>query len=189
MRFRVESLPGGVGVALTERLRAVGHEPARERADALVIGLRAPAEQTSVLDMSTDLWTQTIAAARRVFTSVRDFAAELAAESRPGRIVIVLDPNAVRAARGQACTAIPGAFLLTIARVAAVDLAEQAITVNAVIAGWTDSDRPAPAGVPIGRPARAAEIAGACAFLVSDDASYVTGATFVVDGGYTLTKA
>ena len=183
MRFRLESLPGGVGVALTERLQDAGHEPAHDGADALVIGLRVPAEQTMVLDMSADLWTATIAAARSAFTTVRNFAAELTADSRPGRIVIVLDPNAIRAARGQVCAAVPGAFLLTIARVAALDLAERGITVNALIAGWTEPDRPAPAGVPIGRPARAAEIASACAFLVSDDASYVTGSFIDVTGG------
>lgn len=188
MRFRLESLPSDVGVALTERLQDAGHMPAHDSADALVIGLRVPAEQTRVLDMSAALWTETIAAARSAFTTVRDFAAELTAESRPGRIVIVLDPNAIRVARGQVCAAVPGAFLLAIARVGALDLAEREITVNALVAGWTGPDCPAPAGVPIGRPARAMEIASACAFLISDDASYVTGATFVVDGGYTLTK-
>jgi NAD(P)-dependent dehydrogenase (short-subunit alcohol dehydrogenase family) len=188
MRFRLESLPGGVGAALTQRLQDAGHEPAHDGADALVIGLRGPAEQTRVLDMSGDLWADTIAATRSAFTTVRDFAAELTAESRPGRIVIVLDPSAIRAAGGEVCAAIPGAFLLTIARVAALDLAKRGITVNALVAGRTEPDGPATAGVPIGRPGRAADIVGACAFLISDDASYVTGATLAVDGGYTLTK-
>jgi NAD(P)-dependent dehydrogenase (short-subunit alcohol dehydrogenase family) len=141
-----------------------------------------------VLDVTAALWSETIQAARSVFVSVREFAAELTAESRPGRIVIVLDPNAIRAVRGAVCAAVPGAFLLTIARVAALDLAGQGIAVNALIAGWTEPDRSSSGGVPLGRPAHAAEIASACAFLVSDEASYVTGATFMVDGGYTLTK-
>jgi NAD(P)-dependent dehydrogenase (short-subunit alcohol dehydrogenase family) len=39
--------------------------------------------------------------------------------------------------------------------------------------------------IPIGRFGEATEIARAALFLVSDDASYVTGTEFLVDGGIT----
>jgi NAD(P)-dependent dehydrogenase (short-subunit alcohol dehydrogenase family) len=39
--------------------------------------------------------------------------------------------------------------------------------------------------IPIGRFGEAAEMARAALYLVSDDASYVTGSTFLVDGGIT----
>jgi meso-butanediol dehydrogenase/(S,S)-butanediol dehydrogenase/diacetyl reductase len=39
--------------------------------------------------------------------------------------------------------------------------------------------------VPLGRLGRADEVASAIAFLASDDATYITGAALVIDGGVT----
>jgi NAD(P)-dependent dehydrogenase (short-subunit alcohol dehydrogenase family) len=43
--------------------------------------------------------------------------------------------------------------------------------------------------IPLGRPGHAEEIAATVAFLVSPEARYTTGASFVVDGGLTLMGA
>ena len=79
----------------------------------------------------------------------------------------------------------------------AVELGEHGVRVNAVCPGLVET--PMAGGaiadpvdreywnslIPLGRPARPEDIAAAIAFLASDDASYVTGVNFPVDGGIT----
>jgi NAD(P)-dependent dehydrogenase (short-subunit alcohol dehydrogenase family) len=91
--------------------------------------------------------------------------------------------------------------LLSLTRAAAVELAPRNIRVNAVAPGMTRTplyeawlaQQPDPAqtemsvlaGIPQGRLATAEDVAAAIAFLASDDAAHITGASLPVDGGYT----
>jgi NAD(P)-dependent dehydrogenase (short-subunit alcohol dehydrogenase family) len=84
-------------------------------------------------------------------------------------------------------------------KVMALELAEHGITVNAVAPGEiatkmtgnedVDPHRERRPGIPAERPGDANEVAAVVAFLCGPDASYVTGASYVVDGGMLLMAA
>ncbi len=89
------------------------------------------------------------------------------------------------------------AAIASLTRSLAVDLAPYGVRVNGVSPGWVRTRSTAPviasvpewtkyrSRIPMDRAATPEEIAAAHAFLVSDDASYVTGAIVAADGGLT----
>jgi NAD(P)-dependent dehydrogenase (short-subunit alcohol dehydrogenase family) len=126
-------------------------------------------------------------------------AARRMAEAGGGRIVNVTSVHEHVPLEGSSsyCAAKGGLGLLT--KVMALELAEHGVLVNAVAPGEISTpmtgqhdvdprteDRP---GIPLGRPGDAREIASVVRFLASPEASYVTGASFVVDGGLLLMAA
>jgi NAD(P)-dependent dehydrogenase (short-subunit alcohol dehydrogenase family) len=92
---------------------------------------------------------------------------------------------------GYAAYAASKAGILGLTRTAALELAADGIRVNALVPGGvsTPMNENEPEGgvvpeTPLGRRAHVRELAAAVSYLLSDDASFVTGTELVVDGGF-----
>jgi NAD(P)-dependent dehydrogenase (short-subunit alcohol dehydrogenase family) len=112
-----------------------------------------------------------------------------------GSIVTIATTGAVRPPHGTPAYHASKGGVISLTRALAVNLARHHIRVNSVLPGTIDTrlthaelDVPEIAArirarTPAGRPGDPREVASAITFLASDDASYITGQTLIVDGG------
>lgn len=152
------------------------------------------------LEHDLDTWRQILDVdLTGAFACMQAAARHMVAGQRGGRIIAVtsVHEHVPLAGSSAYCAAKGGLGLLV--KVAALELGRYGITVNAVAPGEVatkmtgqqdenpqDTDRPGP---PLGRPGHAYEIAHAIRWLASEESSYVTGSSFVVDGGLMLMAA
>jgi 3-oxoacyl-[acyl-carrier protein] reductase len=86
------------------------------------------------------------------------------------------------------------AAMTGLTRVTAIENASRNITCNAVLPGWIETASSskeeilAGKATPTKRPGSASEVAAACLFLASEEASYINGAMLVVDGGNSIVE-
>jgi 3-oxoacyl-[acyl-carrier protein] reductase len=120
---------------------------------------------------------------------------EIMLRQRSGSIVNITSVSGIRGNPGQANYAASKAAVAAMTRTLAKELAKRSIRVNCVAPGFIDTDmvkRMDPRVVeevvkriPMQRLGLPEEVAKVVAFLASDDARYVTGQEWIIDGGLT----
>ena len=109
---------------------------------------------------------------------------------RWGRIVNMASLSGIKGLPGQANYSAAKAALIGATKALAQEVAPRKVTVNAVAPGFIESDMTKDLDqatlkklVPAGRFGKPDEVAALVAFLVSDDAAYITGETISINGG------
>jgi len=150
----------------------------------------------SIQSLGVVEWSRTLdVTLTPVFTALRAAIPVMRAQGS-GAFVNVASISGLGGDRGLAAYNAAKAGVINLTRSAALELSRSGIRVNAVCPGLIDTpalrralarlperEPVIQSAVPAGRFGRPEEVARAILFLASDDASYVTGATLVVDGG------
>jgi len=117
-------------------------------------------------------------------------------KQRSGRIINISSVVGLTGNAGQANYAASKAGLIGLTKATAKELASRGITANCIAPGYieTDMTNQLPEKtknalieqIPLGRIGQAKDIAAMVCFLASEDAGYITGQTFTVDGGMVM---
>jgi NAD(P)-dependent dehydrogenase (short-subunit alcohol dehydrogenase family) len=154
-----------------------------------------------IVDLDEADWDFTIDLVQKgVFLCTKHEARHIREHGRGGAIVNVSSLNAHIPSPYGSAYATGKAGVEMFSKNAAIELAASGIRVNAVLPGLVDTPLVAPVmgyepardmfldRIPMARAATPEEIAAPCLYLASDDATYITGTSLVVDGGWEVSN-
>jgi NAD(P)-dependent dehydrogenase (short-subunit alcohol dehydrogenase family) len=155
----------------------------------------------SVLDITPERWSRIIEVnLTGTFTCAQAAIPDMI-EAGWGRIVTISSSSAQSGAPRMAHYVASKAGVIGLTKALALDLARHGITVNCIPPGIIDTpmlrraeaggdvgtiEKLAPRMIPVGRAGTPEDIAATCAFLCSDEASFITGQVVGVNGGMVL---
>jgi len=165
------------------------------RLDYLVnsLGLLLFDQDVSLLDIDLEVWDRVIEANLKSFVLTTRHAVPLMRDTGGGAIVHFSSCQALRGdAKPQDAYGAAKGAILSMSKSIAIQFAPDNIRSNVILPGgtmspmqerWKGREDEVAKGIPLGRLGTTQDQANACLFLLSDKASYITGAELIVDGG------
>jgi 3-oxoacyl-[acyl-carrier protein] reductase len=149
-----------------------------------------------ILTMKEEDWDQVIETNLKSTFNTAKAATRPMIRQRQGRIINITSVAGLMGNAGQTNYSASKAGQIGFTKALARELAPRGVTVNAVAAGFVETEiwahvpvdaiGPLKDLIPLGRTGTTEEIAKAVAFLASDDAAYITGQVLAVDGGMAM---
>ena len=150
-------------------------------------------EDSLLMRMKPSQWEKTLNTNLAAVFALTKLCLKGMTKARYGRIINLSSVVGATGNAGQTNYAASKAGLIGFTKSLALEIASRGITVNAVAPGFIDTDMTSALAeeqrsklleaIPLARLGRAEDISKAVAFLVSDDASYITGQVLHVNGG------
>lgn len=191
--WHVETAERATGVDLADPAAARAAVDRLDRIDALVANhgtmVRRPA-----LEHTDEDWRRVLDVNLVSVAALAQAAGRRMVEQGHGAIVLVASQLAFFGGMNAAAYAASKGGVVQLAKALSNELAAHGVRVNAVAPGFVETEmtadiedwkrREVEGRIPLGRWATPEDLAGPVAWLLSDDARYVTGAVIPVDGGY-----